>query len=172
MPNEYKNHDALLFELAAKLSPRFGHERSFAVRPGGVYANRFLLSVGLAEIPGDMHEKILEVCGQMRMPPTQVELVKRHLPTTRFLHLGFEEGFRGSIYKIYLEQNTPAVPPAGKAILQHCGFKWDAANPDWQVLTRYAWYPALSLAEIRQRIDEVCVREAHRGIARELLTAA
>ena len=147
---------ALLFNLAAQLSPRFLHERSFAVRLGELCTNRFLLSVSVGEIPGGVREKILSVCRHMEMPSVQIELVGRHLSATRVLHLGFEERLKERFYKIYLEQDTPTAAVARKPILQHLGLKWDALNPSRHMLTRYTWYPALSVAAIRQRVSEIC----------------
>jgi len=160
-------NSALLFDLAAKLSPRFVHERSFAVRSGELLTNRFVLSVNVAEILGGVRKKILSACGQMEMPSMQIELVERHLSATRVLHLGFEEGFKERLYKLYLEQDTPTVPVLGKPVLQHLAFKWDALNPSRHMLTRYIWYPALSATAIRERISEICAGEA-RAIATEL----
>ena len=153
-------NSALLFNLAAKLSPRFAHERSFAVRSGELRTNRFVLSVSVAEIPGRIRERILDACGQMKMPLTQIEAVGRHLPTTRFLHLGFEAGNEDQLYKIYLEQETPMSPATGKPILQHLAFKWDSLNPSRHMLTRYTWYPALSVAAVHERIRGICSAEA------------
>ncbi len=161
-------HGALLFNLAAKLSPRFAHERSFAVRSGELRTNRFVLSLSVAEIPGGVRERILDACGQMKMPSAQIETVGRHLSTTRFLHLGFEGGNEERLYKIYLEQETPVSPATGKPILQHLAFKWDELNPSRHMLTRYTWYPTLSVAAIHERISGICSTEA-RAIARQLI---
>ena len=139
---------ALLFDLAASLSPRFAHERSFAVRAGELRTNRFVLSVRVAEIPGRVRERILDVCGELKMPSAQIEAVETHLPTTRVLHLGFEAGNEEQLYKVYFEQETPAAPAVGKPIVQIWGFKWDVLNPRRRMLTQYTWYPALSVAAI------------------------
>lgn len=159
---------AMLFDLASTLSPRFTHERSFAVRLGELCTNRFVLSVNVGEIPGGVREKVLCVCRQMEMPSVQIELVERHISATRVLHLGFEEGFKERLYKIYLEQDTPTALVARKPILQHLALKWDTLNPSRHMLTRYTWYPALSVAAIRQRVGEICGIDV-RTIAEELI---
>src|ERR1700683_205232 len=118
----------LLFDLAAQLSPRFAHERSFAVRPGGIFADRFLLSLSMAEIVGGVSERILGACAQMNMPSVQIQLIRQYLPTTHFLHLAFEAAKKEKFYKLYLEQDTPPAPSSRKAILQYLGCKWDISN--------------------------------------------
>jgi hypothetical protein len=168
LPCQANQSGALLFNLAAEMSPRFGYERSFAVRLGELCPNRFVLSVNVAEIPGRVEAKVLGVCGRMKMPSAQIELVKRHLTGTQVLHLGFEEAFNGRLYKIYLEQDTPSASVAKKPILQHIAMKWDALNPSRRMFTRYTWYPALSVAMIRDRISKICTSEA-RMIAEALI---
>lgn len=147
---------ALLFDLAASLSSRFTLERSFAVRARELRTNRFVLSVRVAEIRGPACERILEVCGELKMPSAQIEAVETQLPRTRVLHFGYETGKQERLYKAYLEQETPAAPSVRKPTLAILGFKWDFLNPTRSLLTQYTWYPALSVAAIRRRIRRIC----------------
>ena len=90
----------LLLRLVNSLQIDLGAERSFKVFRNIILANRFLLSTRKDAAP---KEKVLDICRRLGLPDPFWAPLLQNLPDTKFVHFGFEENEKGSVYKVYLE---------------------------------------------------------------------
>jgi hypothetical protein len=149
----------LLWQLVAGLGIDFGCERSFQIGHGALLPNRFLLSVARRAIGPGSDERILGLCRGLNMPGGLLGPAQGDLATTRFVHFGFEESKTTCLYKVYLERGLPLGPPAGPGpVLLHVAFKWDVSSPGRSVVTKYHWYPSLTVPDILRRVSDVYER--------------
>jgi hypothetical protein len=96
------------------------------------------------------------------------------------VHFGFEGAADRSLYKAYFEFPVAEIAAGRGAnsrdpLLLHLAFKWDPLDGGTSVLTRYFWYPSLSVPEIRQRLSLIYPdkdNEASRRIAEDILELA
>jgi hypothetical protein len=141
-----------VWELVEGLEVSFAHERSLRICRGSLLANRFLLSVARRSVSGDACGKIRNVCRQLGMPEPFRDDAARFLASAEYLHFGFEEGPASSLYKVYLELGVPAGRGVGMApVLLHVAYKWDVMEPSRSAVTRYFWYPSLSISASLER---------------------
>ena len=170
---------ALLLKLVADLGVPYQHERSFRICPGGLHANRFLLSLDAADIAGDPMQTVMEICARLGIPDATRKAAEESFGTAACVHFGFEDTAGSLLCKLYLERQVPAGEAAAAAarrepVLLHLAYKWDPSSGA-AVLTRYHWYPRLPLAELEARLASVYrgrAAEASIAIARTVLRAA
>jgi len=143
----------LLWQLVGGLQIRFVHERSFRVCQGAILRNRFLLSICKDAIGANAHRKIRELCQRLGMPERFLNDAGRLLAAAPYLHFGYEENRTSCLYKVYLEMGVVADRPLGSApMLLYLAFKWDPTEPSRTAVSRYFWYPGLSVAGMLSRI--------------------
>jgi hypothetical protein len=159
----------LLFQLVKNLNVEVGFERSFKIAKGALLHNRFLLGVSKEAIGQRADDRFTETCSLMAMPKTLLDIFKHYLPQGNYVHFGFEQNQKNTLYKVYLEfwktiqeEIVKSRHPPGPALL-HLGLKWDISDPARQSLTRYTWFPWLSSHEILQRVSHIL--EPDRGAA-------
>jgi hypothetical protein len=148
----------LLFRVMDELRVPHMYERSVRLTEGALAANRFLLSLNKQSIQGDFRETALRLCDRIDMPAALRELARQHVGKARAIHLGFE-GDERVLFKYYIEYDAAAQEasretPEAPATL-HVALKWDTANPAIAVVSRYLLYPALSEAQIVERMANI-----------------
>lgn len=149
-PDPAAEHAATLFRLVSALRVPFQHERSFRMAREALLANRVLLSVGRAQLGADAAARVLDLCRQLGMPRSLHAGVPQLVAGARGLHFGFEAGARGDLYKVYFEREAAVAEAAkGDSVLLHLAYKWDAAQPERCVTTRYLWRPRLDAPALR-----------------------
>jgi tryptophan halogenase len=151
-------------------APHF-YERSFQASDGALRANRFILTIDAADVPGDKLQSVLAVCERMAMPARLREQAARNFAMTRCVHFGFEGDARNIVCKLYFERAVPpeeaeAACASGEAVLLHLAFKWSLTR-DEAVVTRYMWRPFLDADGVSARL-----REIYRGGSAESLGIA
>lgn len=156
-----------LFQLIKNLDLEVGYERSFKIFEKTLLTNRFLLGFSKKGIKQKANESILDICVRMDMPDTFREDFREKLSEANYVHFGFEEDESTSVYKAYLEfydkieKEIKSQPGKSDSFLLHLGFKWDAADNSKRVLTRYTWYPSLTIEHIRQRTANILDPQKH-----------
>lgn len=168
-PSVSCEREDLLFQIIKGLDVEAGFERSFKVINGALLNKRFLLGVSKDAIGRSADERIIEACVLMGMPEALMDTFKQYLHQGNYVHFGFEQNGKSSIYKVYLEffeEITKEIEKESRSpepLLLHLGLKWDVMEPALQSLTRYTWYPWISSQEIMQRISHIL--EPDRGAA-------
>jgi MoaA/NifB/PqqE/SkfB family radical SAM enzyme len=146
----------LLWQLVGGLERRFVHERSFRVCQGTILPNRFLLSICKDDLGANPHKKLRELCQRLGMPEEFRNQATRLLAAAPYLHFGYEENRASSLFKFYLEMGVVADRPLGSApMLLYLAFKWDPTEPSRTAVSRYFWYPGLSVPEMLSRIAAI-----------------
>lgn len=147
-----------VWDLVAGLKVPFGYERSFRLCRGAIFPDRFLLSLGKGSLGTRPDSAILDLCRRLDLPEHALRTVAQVLPGAWFVHFGFEQGRTSSLYKIYLETGLPPGRPQGpEPVLLHRAWKWDPSDPSRCVLTRYLWYPGLSVPDLLGRLARIHV---------------
>ena len=145
-----------LFQLVEELGIPFGYERSFRVTRGMISPDRFLLSLSKSSLEEKPKPAAFELFQSLCMPDVALEKAKGELTSAGFVHLGFEAGASSCLYKVYLEYPLRiATKEDRERRLLHTAFKWDADNSSHFVVSRYTYYPGLSLTEITQRVSAI-----------------
>ncbi len=171
----------LLFQLVKGLNVEIGFERSFKIANAALLHNRYLLGVSKKAVGQRADDRLIEMCNMMGTPKTLLDIFKQYLPQANYVHFGFEQNEKTTVYKVYLEffetikeEIEKGKHRPGPALL-HLGLKWDVSNPARQSLTRYTWYPWLSPHEILQRVSDILEPErgaAAREAAEQLVSVA
>jgi len=159
----------LLFQLTNDLNVPIGAERSFKIAKNTILANRFLLGFEKDTIQEKPHERILDICGRMDMPGDLLEAFEQHLPDAKYIHFGFEENKGTCVYKAYLEfydrieREMRSSPSTTEHFLMHLGFKWDVSDKSRQAITRYTWYPYLSVENSMKKLSNILDSNQHQA---------
>jgi len=171
----------LLFQLIKSLKVEVGLERSFKIKHGVLLNNRYLLGISKKSLGQRADERLIETCSLMGTPKALLDIFKQYLPQAHYVHFGFEENEKATVYKVYLEffetikeEIEKGRHRPGPALL-HLGLKWDVSNPARQSITHYTWYPWLSSREILQRVSHILEPErgaAARQAAEQLISLA
>jgi tryptophan halogenase len=123
--------------------------------------NRFLLTMVKNDIKPKPNEAILEICERTNMPAQLLEASKHYLEDANYVHFGFEEGENACIYRVYLEFWTTwedeinKRPGRSDPFLFGLGLKWNALDHANRALTKYTWYPSISLQKMRKRLSSI-----------------
>jgi len=171
----------LPFQLVKNLNVEAGFERSFKIMNAVLLNNRYLLGVSKKAVGQRADDRLTETCRMMGAPKTLLDIFTQYLPQANYVHFGFEENEKSTVYKVYLEFFETIKEwierdrhPPGPALL-HLGLKWDVSNPARQSITHYTWYPWLSSHEILQRVSHILEPErgaAARQAAEQLISLA
>lgn len=164
-----------LFRVFDNLHVPYMYERSFRMSDQALAANRFLLSMDRKSLAGDFRRSVQDICGRLGMPGILREQVDAHVDGAGSLHLGFE-GDERVLFKCYLEYpHAPdgAATGSGEPVLLHLAYKWDTADPDHHVASRYLWFRSLPEAQMLERMKSIygATDNPSLGIASEVLDA-
>jgi len=159
-----------------------GRERSIKLRDQSILANRFLLTVAREDIGVDASERVLAACRQVEMPQQFHDAVAAHVTPANMMHFGYEEEHDGrAYYKVYLERGEHLAaamasrPPVTDPFVLYHAFKWNNADRNEQVMTRYLCHPRLERTALLQRVAAVYAGQAERTpwhVLCELVAAA
>jgi len=177
-PDEAGQKAALLFRIMDELRTPHMYERSVRMTDEALAANRFLLSLSKQSVKGDFRQVALGLCARLAMPAPLRKLAEEHVERARAVHLGFEGDGR-ILFKYYIEYDPAAQEASrtspGAPTTLHIAFKWDTANPEQRVISRYSLYPSLSEAQILGRLAGIyraAGNEASLDIVRAVLAVA
>ncbi len=146
-PEKAMREKGLLLSLANELRVELGSERSFKVFKGIILTDRFLLSAPAGAVP---REKILDVCRRLGLPDPFWAPLLQNLPDAKFVHFGFEDNEKSSVYKVYLELHFKS---RHYPFLIYMGFKWDTADTARHALARYTCYPSFITKDIMEKLS-------------------
>lgn len=171
-----------LHAVVRAIGAPFGRERSIKLRDQSVLANRFLLTVARDDIGADTSERVLAACRRVEMPEPFLGAVAAHVTPANMIHFGYEEEHDGrAYYKVYLERGEQLAsamasrPPVTDPFVLFHAFKWNHADPNERVMTRYVCHPRLERTALLQRIAAVYADRSERTpwhVMCELVAAA
>jgi len=171
----------LLLDLVGKLEVVYGLEYSFKVLENTLLGNRFLVIMTKDSIRKQTNRRLLDICSQTGMPRELQDIYRENLSFAKYIHFGFEENEKSSIYKAYLEfppkwEAEFLNKPAGAdSFTLYLGFKWDASENRKRALTRYTYYPLIPPEKILDRLSNLYEGSRQRGsleIAKGILETA
>lgn len=151
----------LLMQCVGALDVPYGYERSFRLSDRILLAHRFLITLNKLAIGPQPHARIRDICQRMEMPEAFLEATGDYLGAAKFVHFGFEGSSRACLYKVYLEFGSSvdgvvqSATNGSTPVLLYVAFKWDVSDPSRHAVTRYVWYPSLSVPGIRDRLVEI-----------------
>jgi hypothetical protein len=161
MPETADQGAASLIQLIQNLNVTFRHEKSFRVFEQTLLTDRFLLSVDRQDIRQDWQHTILHLCRQLEMPDQFFEATARDLGAAKAAHFGFEEDRGSQLFKVYLEFGSPIdtgntmAANCAVSTLEYLAFKWDAQNNARRIVTKYTWFPHLSVEDMLRRMSSI-----------------
>ena len=149
--------ERLLVWSIKKLKVPIWFERSCKITEKKININRFIYYFSKASLGQNASSRILDICNRLGMPDSLLDSFQKILPDLSFIHFGFEEKESTCGYKIYGEYGVDrkSIPKMKEPFIGALGFKWDAFNPEKQVITKYTCLPALSLENIHERVTDV-----------------
>jgi len=152
---EYKAN--LLFNLINNY-PIEGNESSFKMSFKTFNKIRFLIGINSHNF--DI-TKLINICSQMLMPEQFQYLLKQNFSKSNLVLFGFEEHKNYCIYKVYLEfweKNKQIVQKSNNnynPLLQYIGFKWNAFDNSKNLITKYHYYPLISINTIFNLLEKI-----------------
>jgi hypothetical protein len=155
MNAERLTETTLPFRLARELGLEFGYERSFRMSEGVLLWERYLLGIDRASIAPGILGLLLDRVGFPACCRHQFETA---LPDANLILLGYEQGERNTVLKVYLEfwdkikAEVLRAPGDLSPRLMFLGFKWDAQAGGSERVTRYQCFPRLPLEDTLSRI--------------------
>ncbi|MCJ2038377.1 hypothetical protein MKK55_05310 [Methylobacterium sp. J-059] len=142
-----------LLEVVRTLAVPIRTERSIKLTPGALLADRFLVSLSVPDLG---HGTSLEQAAvALRLAPAGWMALADRMPDADAVHLGYERGREGCVYKLYLEFSGAARRAFNgtcEPVLVHRAVKWDPANPPTFSIADYRWPGARSAPAIAARI--------------------
>ncbi|MFE1601319.1 tryptophan 7-halogenase [Methylobacterium sp. ID0610] len=153
---------ARLVDMVASLRQPFGCERSIKAARGALQADRFLLSLHRTALGLDPGRTLARIAAGLGLADAARAEAAAAIAGADILHLGFEDGPGGPLYKLYVEwsaeadrrwQHGPAGP--GEPILVHRAYKWSPLARAEPVVTFYHWPGPRSPDEIARRLAQV-----------------
>jgi len=166
--SDIKEKSTALFRIVKELGVEVGLEYSFKILEKSLLKNRFLLGINKKEIDIHAPERIIQICRQLNMPQSFMKTFRQCLFDANYVHFGFEDAETTCVYKVYLEfwdsirEDISLSKNFSRPFLLHIGFKWDAFDNDRKSITRYTWYPWISVAEILDRMGAIVNPVQHR----------
>ena len=163
-----------LYDVVTGLGAPYVYERSFRMRRGELLTNRFLLSVGRPDDGCASDAALTAVFRELGLPEPFLEATRENLSRARCVHFGFEGDGDSPLLKLYLEiggaeaakqEATEAEREATETssrVLEHVAYKWSPLDTEKRAVGIYWWYPHLTAAEIRARVEGV-----YQGVAAE-----
>lgn len=151
----------LLWRVVGELGAPITCERSCKLAHGTLLPHRFLLGIAKDAAAGAAEERTRAACARLGMPADLLEQVRQRIGEANYLHFGFEENARTCLFKVYLEFGDAVVKEladrraAQGPVLLHLGCKWDAGDPSRRAVSRYDWYPWLSVPGILDRLTRL-----------------
>lgn len=168
---------ARLADLVAGLGQPFGYERSVKASAGGLQTERFLISLHRTSLGLDAAETLDRLAAKLGLPELARAEAAGLIGSADLLHLGYEDGPSGALYKLYVEWSAlsdaawqaPDEPGAAPTLV-HRAYKWRVDGTAPPVVTLYHWPRVRTPGEIEARLS--IVAEGWGGSGRPVLDAA
>lgn len=151
--------------IVAGFGVPYVNERSIRLRQKTLLSNRFLLTVGRKSIEaqakraaatGGDGDLLPNALGQLGMPPEFLDAAIENMPRAQALHFGFEADEDRHLLKVYLEMKQEGTAPAvAGPLLHYVAYKWDPADPEQRVVSRYMLHDGISVEQIRARLQAI-----------------
>lgn len=168
---------ARLADLVAGLGQPFGYERSVKATPAGLQADRFLVSLHRSSLGLDPAQTLDGLAARLGLREPERAEVAGLMGGADLLHLGYEDGPDGALYKLYVEWSAQAdaawrgTDRAGaEPILVHRAYKWRVGDGTAPVVTLYQWPRVRTPDEIEARL--LALAEGWGGAGRAVLGVA
>ncbi|AWB21743.1 tryptophan halogenase [Methylobacterium currus] len=178
-PLRGSEHGARLLDRVLALGQPFGCERSIKAAGGRLQADRFLLSLHRTALGLDPGRAVGRIAAELGLAaPARAEAAAA-IAGADILHLGFEDGPGGPLYKLYVEWSAEAdrrwragPEPGERPVLVHRAYKWSPLRAADPVVTLYHWPCLRGPDEIALRLEQVADATGGAfalGLAREIL---
>jgi tryptophan halogenase len=161
MPVLATNLTEKILRLAKDLNTPYLYERSFKMSDREVLDNRLLMSFRVARLDSDPPSVLARICDTISIPSAYRPMIASQIHEADNIHLGFEEGSDGFLYKFYLEFARRFRQSAANArefcgpLLLHLAFKWDPNCDSIRTIARYTCDPGLHPAGMQRRLSQV-----------------
>ncbi|MFC6389402.1 tryptophan 7-halogenase [Methylorubrum zatmanii] len=150
---------ARLADLVAGLGQPFGYERSVKASPAGLQTERFLVSLHRTGLGLHAGKTLDDLAATLGLPERERAEAAGLIEGADLLHLGYEDGPAGPLYKLYVEWSarTDAAwrgqdEPGAEPILVHRAYKWIPGGTAPPVVTLYHWPRVRAPEEIDARL--------------------
>lgn len=175
-------HGARLLDRVLALGQPFGSEGSIKAAGGRLQADRFLLSLHRTALGLDPGRTVGRIAAELGLAGPAGAEAAAAIQGADILHLGFEDGPGGPLYKLYVEWSAEAdrrwragPEPGERPVLVHRAYKWSPLKAADPVVTLYHWPCLRSPDEIARHLDRHLEQGAEAtgaialGLAREVL---
>ncbi|GEP03394.1 tryptophan 7-halogenase [Methylobacterium oxalidis] len=163
---------ARLADLVAGLGQPFGYERSVKASAGVLQTDRFLMSLHRTSLGPESGPVLDALAAKLGLAEAARAEAAALMAEADLLHLGYEDGPAGPLYKLYVEWSarTDAAfadegAPGGEPLLVHRAYKWDPRRPGPPVVTLYHWPRVRTPEAIAARLSRLGAGEAGWGEA-------
>ncbi len=149
---------SFLFKLVNELGVNIGIEHSFKIFRETLISERFLIGFKRADLSGEIHKRIINICREIHMPEDFLKDFQEKLPESNIVLFGFEKNKTSRLYKSYLEFGDRFEkmrwdnPDRLKPFLIHQGFKWDASDNRISTKAEYTCFPLFSVENMLERL--------------------
>jgi tryptophan 7-halogenase len=162
--------EALRSEVA-KLGVPYGRERSCKLGAGGIFCDRFLLSVHRAALGSDPLRRVTALLQSAGMPDGLENDLTREWPGADVVHFGYEATDGAEVCKVYFERvervrQAMVEPPSTEPVQVHRAWKWPLPATNGYAATDYTWCRMKAGESVIERISELCdpAGDAHPGV--------
>lgn len=150
---------ARLADLVAGLDQPFGYEHSVKASPAGLQTERFLMSLHRASLGPTPETTLDRLASALGLPERERAQAAGLIGGADILHLGYENGPSGALYKLYVEWSsrtdaawTGEDEAGAEPMLVHRAYKWTPTGTHPPVVTLYHWPRVRSPGEIEARL--------------------
>ena len=175
---------ARLADLVAGLGQPFGYERSVKASAAGLQTDRFLVSLHRTSLGLHPARTLDGLAAALGLPDRERAEAAGLIGKADLLHLGYEDGPAGALYKLYVEWSarTDAAwrgedETGAEPMLVHRAYKWKPGGTTPPVVTLYHWPRVRRPEEIDGRLIRLAAEWGEAGatvigLARALLRRA
>lgn len=151
----------MLRSQIAGLGVPYGLERSCKLVAGGVFADRFLLSVHREALGPDPLRQILALLGPLGIPNSLPRQLEDAWSGAEVVHFGYEVAGGAEICKVYFEyvgnaQQALRDPQPRQPTLVHRAWKWRLPPTHALTATDYTWSRNAPGESVMGRIARLC----------------
>lgn len=171
-------HGARLLDRVLALRQPFGSERSIKAAGGHLQTDRFLLSLHRTALGLDPGRTVARIAAELGLASRAGTEAAAAIAGADILHLGFEDGPGGPLYKLYVEWSAEAdrrwragPEPGERSVLVHRAYKWRPLAVADPIVTLYHWPCVRGPDEIARRLEHVAdvTGTVALGLARDVL---
>ncbi|GMA78998.1 hypothetical protein GCM10025880_54150 [Methylorubrum aminovorans] len=153
---------ARLADLVAGLGQPFGYERSVKATPAGLQTERFLVSLHRTSLGLAPGKTLDHLAARLGLPERERAEAADLIADADILHLGYEDGPSGALYKLYVEWSSRtdatwsgADETGAETMLVHRAYKWRPEGGHPPIVTLYHWPQVRSPEDIEARLSRI-----------------